>query len=137
MFSPNFKLPKPQGRFQRYERDCGVVVFAALAGVSYETVLRDFPDAHLGTITVDAWHRWLMERGFSVTRLPGCPADVFPCAHMVAPVDDRRYAHWVYRDAEGDIHDPSHATKAMPADSSFMKALQMYEYKILTISIAR
>jgi hypothetical protein len=61
----NFKMPKAQCHFQRAERDCGVVVFAALTGVAYEDILRDLPDAHLGTITLDGWHSWLLERGFS------------------------------------------------------------------------
>jgi hypothetical protein len=99
--------------------------------------LRDIPDAHLGTVTADGWHRWLTQRGFKVTQSNGCPADVLPCAHMVSPVHPWRDGHWVYRDEEGDVHDPSHATQAMPADSPFMKELQMYDYKNLTISVSR
>ena len=137
MFSHNFKLPKPQCHFQRHERDCGVVVFAALAEVPYEDVLSDLPEAHLGTVSVDGWERWLEQRGFKVTRLDGCPADVFPCAHMVSPVDDIRYAHWVYRDGEGDIHDPAPSFQAMPADDPFMKELKMYDFKVLTISLSK
>jgi hypothetical protein len=133
----NFNLPKPQRHFQRDERDCGVAVFAALAGLTYEEVLRDLPDARLGTVTVDGWKAWLEQRGFTVSHLVGCPDNIFPCAHLVAPVDDVTCCHWVYRDEEGDIHDPSPVSRAMPADSAWMKNLSMYKCKVLTLSVSR
>lgn len=114
-----------------------MVVFAALVGVSYEDVLRDLPDADVGTITVDGWKQWLNDKGYKANHLNGCPLDVFPCAHLVAPVDDRRYCHWIYRDELGDVHDPSPVFSAMPADDPRMKNLEMYQYKVLTLSISK
>ena len=136
-FNPNFKLPKPQRHFQRVERDCGVAVFAALAGVQYEEVLNDLPDAHLGTVTVNGWKRWLEGKGFTVTRQDGCPIDMVPCAHLVAPVNDIRYCHWIYRDEDGDVHDPSPVSAAMRADDPRMRELRGYQCKVLTISVTR
>ena len=136
-FNANFKMPKAQQHFQKTERDCGVAVFAALTGVGYDEILKDLPEAHLGTVTVDGWKRWLEGKGFVVTHRDKCPADIVPCAHLVAPADDTRYCHWVYRDADGDIHDPSAASAAMPADDPWMKELRAYECKVLTISLSR
>jgi len=130
-------MPKAQCHFQRADRDCGVVVFAALTGVPYEDVLRDIPDADLGTVTLNGWVDWLMKRGFKVTRRDGYWTDIVPCAHMVSPVHPWRELHWVYRDEEGDVHDPSHATQAKPADDPFMTELQLYEWKLETISVSR
>ena|ERR1017187_7184737 len=134
-FSNSFKLPKPQTLFQRCERDCGVVVFAKIAGVSYEEVCNDLPEAHLGTVSVDGWTGWLEQKGFKVLKQEGCPDNIVPCAHLVAPIDDRRYCHWIYRDAEGDIHDPAPSFAAMPADDPRMRNLSCYECKVLTISV--
>jgi len=137
MYAAPFKLPKQQVLRQRFERDCGVAVFAELAGISYEDVLRDLPDAHLGTVTDGGWMRWLEQKGFTPLKREGCPEDIVPCAHMVAPVDDTRYCHWVYRDAEGDIHDPSPSSLAVPADDERMRKLSLYDVKVMTISISR
>jgi hypothetical protein len=135
MYLRDFKLPKPQMLRQRFERDCGVVVFGKLAGVAYEDVCRDLPDAHLGNVTVDCWVHWLEAKGFDVLKRQGCPSDIVPCAHLVAPVDDGRYCHWVYRDADGDIHDPASPFAAMPADDPRMRDLTCYSCKFLTISV--
>jgi hypothetical protein len=113
-----------------------VLVFAALADTSYEDVLADLPGAHLGTVTVDGWIGWLQGRGWTVTRQDGCPTDIVPCAHLVAPVPNPEYCHWVYRDSEGDVHDPTPVSLAMPADSEWMRNLKMYDHKILTVSVS-
>ena len=134
---PNFKLPKPQMLRQRFDRDCGAVVFARLAGVSYEELCNDLPEAHLGTVSVDGWMAWLAQRGFKVVKQQGCPDGIVPCAHLVAPVDHRDYCHWVYRDSDGDIHDPSPTCAAMPADDPRMRNLSLYECKVLTLSVSR
>lgn len=130
-------MPKLQRVFQRYDHDCGVAVFAELAGVSYEDVLNDLPDSHINMVSVDGWTKWLESKGFAVLRQDGCPTDIVPCAHLVSPVPDEKYCHWVYRDSEGDIHDPSGTFRAMPADDAFMKNLWYYEFKWLTISVLK
>jgi len=132
-----FKLPKAQLLTQKHERDCGVCVFAALAGVSEEDVLADFPDANLGTVTVEGWQEWLESKGMIVVRREGCPVDAFPCAHLVANVmNSPRDAHWILRDADGDVHDPSPVMMYMPADDERMRNLSMYSLKILTLSVS-
>jgi hypothetical protein len=137
MYITNLKLPKPQRLFQRYDHDCGVVVFAELAGVSYEDVLADLPDAYLGTVSVDGWTAWLDGKGFTVLRQQECPQEILPCAHLVSPVPDDKYCHWVYRDSAGDVHDPSGTFRAMPADDPFMRNLSYYDFKLLTVSVTK
>ncbi len=83
-FTRPFKLPKPQRLHQKQDRDCGVSVFAALAGVSEEELLAEVPGADRGTVTVNGWCAWLERKGFTVTKRKGCPAEIFPCAHLVA-----------------------------------------------------
>lgn len=139
MVFPNpLKLPKPQKLGQKSERDCGVCVFAALAGVSEEELLSDIPDAHLGTVSVNGWIDWLQTKGFAVSRHEGCPTDVVPSAHLVAHVMySEKDAHWVYRDEDGDVHDPSPVAMYMYADDARMKELSFYSMKILTLSVSR
>lgn len=74
IFTGTFKLPTPQRLHQKHDRDCGVSVFAALAGVSEKELLADLPDAYLGTVTVDGWRGWLESKGSVVTKREGCPA---------------------------------------------------------------
>lgn len=137
-FTGPFKLPKPQSLHQKHERDCGVCVFAALAAVSEEEILADLPDANLGTVSVDGWQEWLESKGFTVTKREGCRADIVPCAHLVANVlHSQEDGHWVFRDEDGDIHDPSPVTMYMPADDERMRSLEMYTMKILTLSVSR
>jgi hypothetical protein len=136
MYLRDLDLPKPQMLRQRSECDCGVVDFGKLAGVDYEDVCLDLPEAHLGTVSVDGWMNWLENRGHHVVKQQGCPTDVMPCAHLVAPFDDRRYCHWVYRDADGDIHDPAPSFAFMPANDSRMRDLTCYECMVLTLSIS-
>ncbi len=133
----DFKLPKEQRLRQTSERDCGIPVFAALAGVPEAEVRRGLPEAHLGTVTVDGWTRWLEQKGFKVEKQEGCPGDIVPCAHLVALVDRLDCYHWIYRDGDGDIHDPSPGSLAMPADDPQMKNLCLYKYKIFTLSLSR
>jgi hypothetical protein len=135
MFCGEFKLPKPQRLCQRFERDCGVCVFAELAGVSREEILRDLPQAHLGTVSVDAWTEWLEKKGWAVLRQQECPDDIVPCAHLVGRSNTD--FHWIFRDAEGDVHDPSPVFTAMPADDPRMKSITFYPLKVLTLSISR
>lgn len=127
---------KPQMFHQTSEpRDCGVFVFAALAGVSEDEIRRDLPEAHLGEVSVDGWISWLEEKGFTVLPRRGCPDDIVPCAHLVALNELRDGAHWIYRDREGDVHDPNSAQRYVQADDPRMKSLSFYSEKVLTISV--
>lgn len=135
MYLTDLKLPKPQRLFQLFERDCGVCVFAELAEVSREELLQDLPLAHLGTVSVDGWTEWLERKGRVVLRRQECPDDIVPCAHLVGWCDTD--FHWIYRDAEGDLHDPSPVFTAMPADDPRMKSIAFYPLKVLTLSISR
>src|ERR1035441_356067 len=138
IFTAPFKLPKPQRLRQKHDRDCGVCVFAALAGVSEEEVLADLPDAYLGTGTVNGWRSWLESKGFTVSKHEECPADVVRCAHLVAnALYTKEDAHWVLRDEDGDVHDPSPVSMYMPADDERMRNLSIYAMKILTLSVSR
>ena len=133
-----FKFPKAQLLHQKHDRDCGVCVFAKLAGMSEAELLTDLPWAQLGEVSVDDWCRWLQEKGFSVSKREGCPDDGVSCAHLVAhQMNSERDAHWVYRDQEGDVHDPSPVSAYFPADDSRMRDLSFYSMKILTLSILR
>lgn len=128
-------LPKPQTLHQKFERDCGVCVFARLAGISEDQVRAELPAAHLGKISVDEWQLWLEAKGFVVTRRDGSSDDAVPCAHLVShgaitPED----FHWVYRDEEGDVLDPNPVNQFMAADDPRMKQLDVYAEKILTLS---
>lgn len=136
IFTERFKLPKPQMLHQKHDRDCGVCVFAALAAISEEELLADLPNACLGTVTVDGWHEWLESKGFTVTRREGCPADIVPCAHLVAhALYTKEDAHWVFRDEAGDVHDPSPGSMHMEAADPRMRELSMFSMKILTLSV--
>lgn len=132
-----FKFPKAQKLRQESDRDCSVPVFASLAGVSEDEVRRDLPQAALGRVRYLEWIGWLEKRGAKVTLCEGCPSDIAPCAHLVAthqPRDDGDF-HWVYRDADGDVHDPSPSFAAMPADDPGMKNLSVYAQRVLTLSV--
>jgi hypothetical protein len=115
-----------------------VPVFASLAGVSDDELLRDLPHAALGEVSVPEWISWLEKKDFEVLMRDGCPADIVPCAHLVAlsPPRDVRGYHWVYRDADGDVHDPAPGFEAMPANDPRMKVLSLYAVKVLTISVS-
>lgn len=134
-----FSLPKSQKLRQQSDRDCSVPVFAALAGVSEDEVRRDLPNAPLGEVNVSQWEYWLQEKGLRVQRRDGCPTDMVPCAHLVAESPPRaiRDFHWIYRDADGDVHDPSPVFAAMPADDPRMKDLSVYAQQELTLCVSR
>ena len=85
---------------------------------------------------MNEWIEWLEGRGFTVRKREGCPDDIAPCAHLVAhlPQSGSDF-HWVYRDAEGDVHDPSPVSTCMGADDPRMRNLNFYETKQLTISV--
>jgi hypothetical protein len=102
----NFKFPKQQRLRQDSERGCSVPVFANLASVSEGEVLRDLPAAALGAVSVSEWIKWLENKRFDVLSRDGCPADIVPCAHLVALHDPRDAGdfHWIYRDSDGDVH---------------------------------
>ena len=134
-----FKLPKQQKLRQETERGCSVPVFAALAGVSEDEVRRDLPDAELGLVDVVRWESWLATKGFKIQERDGGPADIAPCVHLVAPhrPRDKYDFHWVYRDEEGDVHDPSPVYAALGADDPRMKSLSVYGGNVvLTISVS-
>jgi hypothetical protein len=134
----DFKLPKPQMLRQKSERDCSVPVFARLAGIREEEVLRDLPGAAFGQVTVDGWKTWLDGRQFDVLQRDGCPSDILPCAHLVAlhEPSDREDFHWIYRDEDGDVLDPS-PPGPIPASDSRMRDLLYYSERRLTLSVRR
>jgi hypothetical protein len=139
MYSRTFTLPKAQRLFQTSERDCSVPVFAALADVSEDEVCQDLPNVRLGEVSVEKWEAWLKTKGFDARRREGCSSDELPCAHLVALYDprDERDFHWIYRDSDGDVHDPSPTFSAMPANDPRMRDLSCYHTKVLTISVSR
>jgi len=116
-----------------------VPVFSALTGIPEDEIRRDLPEAALGTVDVDQWIEWLESKGAKVLKRYGCPSDIVPCAHLVAPNPPRNRSdfHWIYRDEDGDVHDPSSVWAAMPADDVKFRDLAYYEHKELTISISR
>lgn len=138
-FSDKFVFPVSQRLEQSAERDCGVPVFAALAGVSEDELCADLPGARKGDVTVDGWKNWLRQKGFDVLDREGCPDDIIPCAHLVGPENpiNRSDFHWIYRDEHGNVHDPSPVWKYMPANDDRVKSLQYYLRKQLTISVSR
>jgi hypothetical protein len=97
------------------------------------------PHAALGQVSVLEWMDWLEAQGLAALKRDGCPSDVVPCAHLVAshPPRDHTHFHWIYRDADGDVHDPSPVFEAMPADDPRMKDLSSYHQQVLTISVSR
>lgn len=120
------------------ERDCGVPVFAALADVSEDDLCQDLPTARLGEVSVEKWQAWLEMKGFTVSRRDGGPSDVLPCVHLVAlynPEHERDF-HWIYRDKDGDIHDPAPSFRYMPANDPRMRELEVYQVKVLTFSVS-
>jgi hypothetical protein len=129
------KPMKAQRLRQKYERDCGVVVFTELMGISEEELLADLPDAVRGMVTVDEWCAWLESKGFTVTKRKGCPDDIVPRAHLVANASNYEDAQWVYRDADGDVLDPSGGF--VTANDERMRSLAFYSEKIRTISVSR
>jgi hypothetical protein len=131
-------LPKMQSLHQKFDRDCGVCVFAKLAGMTEEGLRAELPDAHLGTVTVNGWEEWLRDKGFIVTQRDGCPNDIVPCAHLVSHgANTGEDYHWVYRDEDGDVLDPNPVNFYMPPGDARMRRLDVYSVKVLTISISR
>ena len=114
-------------------------MFGALTGLSVEDICRDLPDARTGGVSVFRWESWLKGIGLVVLRRDGCPTDILPCAHLVTLDTPRSFddCHWVYRDEDGDVHDPSPVFEALDADTKWMRNLGSYEGKLLTISICR
>ena len=92
----------------------------------------------MGQVTVLQLIKWLEKRGFKVLRRDGCPTDIVPCAHLVGPDKprDKWDFHWVYRDEDGDVHDPSLVSLAVAADDPTMKNLSLYARKELTLSVS-
>jgi hypothetical protein len=133
-----FRLPKLQRLCQRTERGCSVPVFAALAGIPEDQVLRELPGADEGKVRLDRWLAWLEEKGCKVLRRDGSETDILPCAHLVGqnPRDESDF-HWVYRDEDGDVHDPSPVSLAMPADHPWMRELSGYNTNVCTVSVTR
>ena len=134
-----FRFPKLQKLRQGSDRDCSVSVFAALARVSEDKVHADLPNASLGQVSVLEWMNWLEAQNLDVLKRDGCPSDIRPCAHLVAshPPRDHTDFHWIYRDDDGDIHDPSPVFEAMPADDPRMVDLSPYIQQVLTISVSK
>ncbi len=129
---------KPQKLRQLSGRDCGVEVFSELAGSTRSELLNDLPSALDGTVRPDQWEEWLSSKGFTVTRHEGCEQYDLPCAHLVGnhPMSNSDF-HWVYRDPDGDIHDPSPVLQIFCANDSKLRSLSFYDTKVLTISVKR
>jgi hypothetical protein len=123
---------------QESDHDCSVPAFATLTRISESEIRKDLPKAVLGQVTVFQWMSWLEKRGFEVLRREGCPSDIVPCVHLVAPHQpyNEQDFHWVYRDADGDVHDPSPVFEAMPADDPRMRNLSVYANAVMTLSIS-
>jgi hypothetical protein len=134
-FNP-LKLPKPQRLHLTSERDCGVAVFAALTGISENEIRHDLPEAHFGEVSVDGWTRWLQRKGLEIRRQAACSDDFVPCAHLVALDERRDGAHWIHRDDDGDIHDPSPTFRYFAADDARMRSISFYPEKVLTLSVS-
>jgi hypothetical protein len=112
-------LPKPQTLHQKFERDCGVCVFARLAGISEDQLRAELPDAQLGKVSVDEWHKWLEGKGLVVTRRDGCSDDAVPCAHLVSHgANTPEDFHWVWSEFLDDLCD-GFAAKATLAESGY------------------
>lgn len=138
MESRPFKFPKQQMLRQKTNHDCSVPVFSALTGIPEDDICRDLPLAPEQGVTVDGWMDWLTTKGFEPLKRQGCPDDIVPCVHLVAPTNPQAptHFHWVYRDAEGDVYDPHPSVASMPADDPRMRELSIYGRKVLTISIS-
>jgi|GEM_PF-5802754 len=102
------RLLQPQMLRQRGNMDCGVVVFARLADLTEEEILRDQPDAFNG-ITDIQWESLLISKGRKVTRYRLGEAYPLPCAHLVETSHGSGRYHWIYRAEDGGVHDPSPA----------------------------
>jgi len=135
VYRDSLPIRKAQRLFQRSERDCGVAVFAALATIPEATIRCELPDAVLGRVSEEGWINWLTAKGFVVTRRDGCPGDILPCAHLVMPPYPRDKTHWVFRDEDGDVHDPSSRFQAMSADNLDMRRLAAYWHYVRTYSV--
>jgi hypothetical protein len=124
---------------QKTDRDCSVSVFAALTGIAEDNICRELPLAPEQGVSVDGWMAWLSQKGLNPLKREGCPDDIAPCAHLVGPISPQAltHFHWVYRDAEGDVHDPDPHNSAMADDDPRMRQLSIYGTKVLTISISR
>lgn len=118
MESRPFKFPKQQMLRQKTDKDCSVPVFSALTDISEDEICRELPLAPKQGVTVDAWMDWLAAKGLEPLKRQGSPDDIVPCVHLVGPTNPQAltHFHWVYRDAEGDLHDPHPSVAAMPAD---------------------
>ena len=122
---------------QRDARDCSVPVFARLAGIPEEQFRNEMPRAQIGQISVDELVAWLELKCFQVLKRPGCPDDLLPCAHLVGNMPQSLSDfHWIFRDADGDVHDPSPVFQFFPADDPRMRALNFYSERVLTITVS-
>jgi hypothetical protein len=131
-----WKLPKPQRLHQSGDRDCSVPVFAALSGLTEDQVRAELPGAVLGEVTVDGWIAWLESKGFRVTKHQGCPSDIVPCAHLVGNMPrSQADFHWIFRDGDGDVHDPSPVFSCVPADDPRIRSLSYYSEHVLTLTL--
>lgn len=138
MTSSPFKFPKQQMLRQKTDQDCSVPVFSALTGIPEDQICSELLLAPEQGVTVDGWMEWLTVKGLEPLKRQGCPDDIVPCVHLVGPSNPQAatHFHWVYRDSDGDVHDPHPSIAAMPADDPRMKELSIYGTKVLTISIS-
>lgn len=135
---PNSEWPTLQRLLQTSDRSCSVSVFASLACISEQEVEVDLPGAAHGEVSVEQWEQWLSSRGLRTQRLEGCPLEYVPCAHLVANFPQNlRDFHWVYRDENGDVHDPSPTTLTLGANHPHMRQLKSYDTHQLTIAIIK
>lgn len=93
--------------------DCGVVVFARLAGLTEEEIIRDVPDAFNG-ITHKQWEAYLISKGRQVTCYIAGVQYPLPAAHLVETSPGSSRYHWIYQAEDGGIYDPNPAFEFCP-----------------------
>jgi hypothetical protein len=109
--------------------DCGVSVFAELAGLSRDEILNEMPEA-LNGLSADQAIAYLKRKGLPARNYPPNSSHPLPCAHLV--LSGGGY-HWVYQAANGGIHDPSPVFEWTPPRTITLST--HYSAKILTIAL--
>lgn len=122
-----------QGQMLRQEAamDCGVAVFAKLANLNRQEILRDMPGAINGR-TVEEWETYLAARGCRPTRYQAEDEYPLPCAHLVEIAPG--FYHWIFQAEDGGIHDPDPSWACYPP--RLMK-MSFYRRRILTVAIVK
>jgi hypothetical protein len=128
-----FKFPVPQYLRQQGAMGCGVAVFAELAGLSREEILRDRPRAEEHGLTVEEWEEYLRGKGLIVRRYQSDEHHPLPCAHLVH--SGSGCPHWIFQSERG-VFDPDPSYQYMPADDPRMLNFSG-KTRILAIAVTR